>query len=300
MAILTPLADEFAREGFAAKAVAVLKKIQKIDPQPARRGRPAGLAHPGEAEAGHGGRAGGGVDARLRDGGDRLRGPAVRRRTGGRGFVPQFEAEPEAELHRRASVRPGPIAGAARAGAVGRGARPRTRPRSRPGSAAPRPGPRRDARAGRGLRPHRRDLRGRAAPRRRRRHRRADPGAGAAAEPEAELRWSRRRRRARHRARAGARGARGADDGERLRATSSWTSSRARSARARRARRRARGARRAGGNQIVVSPLFKDFSVDEMVAVIQGLNLITFEAGRHHPHRGRSRRQPLHAHRRAR
>jgi cAMP-dependent protein kinase regulator len=34
-----------------------------------------------------------------------------------------------------------------------------------------------------------------------------------------------------------------------------------------------------GGNQIVVSPLFKDFSVDEMVAVIQGLNLITFESG---------------------
>jgi hypothetical protein len=34
-----------------------------------------------------------------------------------------------------------------------------------------------------------------------------------------------------------------------------------------------------GGNQIVVSPLFKDFSVDELVAVIQGLNLITFDAG---------------------
>jgi tetratricopeptide (TPR) repeat protein len=34
-----------------------------------------------------------------------------------------------------------------------------------------------------------------------------------------------------------------------------------------------------GGNQIVVSPLFKDFSVDELVAVIHGLNLITFEAG---------------------
>ena len=32
MAILAPLADEYAREGFAAKAVAVLKKIQKIDP----------------------------------------------------------------------------------------------------------------------------------------------------------------------------------------------------------------------------------------------------------------------------
>jgi hypothetical protein len=30
--ILTPLADEFAREGFAAKAIAVLKRIQKIDP----------------------------------------------------------------------------------------------------------------------------------------------------------------------------------------------------------------------------------------------------------------------------
>ncbi len=35
----------------------------------------------------------------------------------------------------------------------------------------------------------------------------------------------------------------------------------------------------AGGAQIVVSPLFKDFSVDEMVAVIQGLNLITFDQG---------------------
>jgi hypothetical protein len=33
------------------------------------------------------------------------------------------------------------------------------------------------------------------------------------------------------------------------------------------------------GRQIVVSPLFKDFSVDELVAVIQGLNLISFEAG---------------------
>jgi CRP-like cAMP-binding protein len=30
-----------------------------------------------------------------------------------------------------------------------------------------------------------------------------------------------------------------------------------------------------GGTQIVVSPLFKDFSVDEMVAVIQGLRLLT-------------------------
>ncbi len=32
-----------------------------------------------------------------------------------------------------------------------------------------------------------------------------------------------------------------------------------------------------GGTQIVISPLFKDFAVDEMVAVIQGLNLLTFE-----------------------
>jgi hypothetical protein len=32
VAVLSPLADEYAREGFAAKAVAVLKKIQKIDP----------------------------------------------------------------------------------------------------------------------------------------------------------------------------------------------------------------------------------------------------------------------------
>jgi hypothetical protein len=35
----------------------------------------------------------------------------------------------------------------------------------------------------------------------------------------------------------------------------------------------------AGGAQIVVSPLFKDFSVEELVAVIAGLNLITFERG---------------------
>jgi len=32
VALLLPLADKFAREGFAAKAVSVLKKIQKIDP----------------------------------------------------------------------------------------------------------------------------------------------------------------------------------------------------------------------------------------------------------------------------
>jgi hypothetical protein len=34
-----------------------------------------------------------------------------------------------------------------------------------------------------------------------------------------------------------------------------------------------------GGQQIVVSPLFKDFSVDELVAVIQGLSLLTFDPG---------------------
>src|SRR5689334_4091246 len=30
--VLLPLADEYAREGFAAKAIAVLKKAEKIDP----------------------------------------------------------------------------------------------------------------------------------------------------------------------------------------------------------------------------------------------------------------------------
>jgi len=34
-----------------------------------------------------------------------------------------------------------------------------------------------------------------------------------------------------------------------------------------------------GGSQIVVSPLFRDFAVDEMVAVIQGLRLVTHERG---------------------
>jgi len=38
------------------------------------------------------------------------------------------------------------------------------------------------------------------------------------------------------------------------------------------------GAQRTG-DQIVVSPLFRDFSVDEMVAVIQGLKLTAFERG---------------------
>jgi hypothetical protein len=33
------------------------------------------------------------------------------------------------------------------------------------------------------------------------------------------------------------------------------------------------------GGQIVVSPLFRDFSVDEMVAVIQGLKLLSFDRG---------------------
>jgi hypothetical protein len=38
-------------------------------------------------------------------------------------------------------------------------------------------------------------------------------------------------------------------------------------------------AEKPAGHQIVVSPLFKDFSVDEMVAVIGGLRLLTFERG---------------------
>jgi cAMP-dependent protein kinase regulator len=33
------------------------------------------------------------------------------------------------------------------------------------------------------------------------------------------------------------------------------------------------------GSQIVVSPLFRDFTVDEMVAVIEGLKLLAFERG---------------------
>jgi hypothetical protein len=33
VAVLVSLADEYARDGFAAKAVAMLKRIQKIDPQ---------------------------------------------------------------------------------------------------------------------------------------------------------------------------------------------------------------------------------------------------------------------------
>ena len=40
------------------------------------------------------------------------------------------------------------------------------------------------------------------------------------------------------------------------------------------------GAAPSGGAQIVVSPLFKDFSVEELVAVIAGLKLLTFERGK--------------------
>jgi Cyclic nucleotide-binding domain/Tetratricopeptide repeat len=40
------------------------------------------------------------------------------------------------------------------------------------------------------------------------------------------------------------------------------------------------GATPSGGAQIVVSPLFKDFSVEELVAVIAGLKLLTFERGK--------------------
>jgi hypothetical protein len=42
----------------------------------------------------------------------------------------------------------------------------------------------------------------------------------------------------------------------------------------------ASGAAPSGGAQIVVSPLFKDFSVEELVAVIAGLKLLTFERGK--------------------
>src|SRR6186997_2338196 len=90
VAILTPLADEFAREGFAAKAVAVLKKIQKIDPL--QRGvdaklasliqekqKQATVAAPAAASAPAFGLEEIGFDAPPA--GD----------AGGRGFVPEFE-----------------------------------------------------------------------------------------------------------------------------------------------------------------------------------------------------------------
>src|SRR5256885_2499487 len=50
--ILLPLADEFAKEGFAAKAISVLKKIQKLEPN--RRdidGRLAGLIQEKQKQA---------------------------------------------------------------------------------------------------------------------------------------------------------------------------------------------------------------------------------------------------------
>jgi hypothetical protein len=58
VALLLPLADEFARDGFAAKAVSILKKVQKLDPS--RRDvppppRPPAPRPPDRGEAARGG-----------------------------------------------------------------------------------------------------------------------------------------------------------------------------------------------------------------------------------------------------
>jgi len=50
--ILLPLADEFAKEGFAAKAISVLKKIQKLDPGRRSHGRRVLKVFPGLGRAG--------------------------------------------------------------------------------------------------------------------------------------------------------------------------------------------------------------------------------------------------------
>ena len=254
VAILSPLADEFAREGFAAKAVAVLKKIQKIDPQ--QRGVDARLASliqekqklatvaaPAAAS-----------DARLRDGGDRVRGPAVRRRD------------------RRPGVRAA-ARGRARGRAPGRGPRPEPEPVAAapapaPGPApapAPAPPPPVPERAALPAPVEDYDLIDETAED-------ALPLAGDAGiggeltleepaievepEPEAPVEPMTE-----------------SDFGDELMdlVEGAFSESAAASP--------AAPSAAAGGNQIVVSPLFKDFSVDEMVAVIQGLNLITFEPG---------------------
>jgi hypothetical protein len=66
----------------------------------------------------------------------------------------------------------------------------------------------------------------------------------------------------------------------------------------------AAAAPRSSSTQIVVSPLFRDFSVDEMVAVIEGLKLLTVERGEvilraGRPQGGRLLRRAFRAHGRA-
>jgi cyclic nucleotide-binding protein len=267
VAILSPLADEFAREGFAAKAVAVLKKIQKIDPQ--QRGvdarlasliqekqKQATVAAPVASSAPDFGMEEIGFDAPTS--GD----------AGGRGFVPQFEAEPENELSMPApepAPAPEPVAAAPAPAPVEARA-----PIGAPPAAMPAPVEDRDLidETSEDVLP----LDG-------------DAGIGgeltlepvAAVEPEPELSLE---------PEVVAEPAIELEPEPEAALEPMTESAFAdelmdlvdgafNDSSATPAAPAAGGA----GNQIVVSPLFKDFSVDEMVAVIQGLNLITFEAG---------------------
>ena len=84
--ILLPLADEFAKDGFAAKAISVLKKVQRIDP--GRRDIDSRLAKLIQEKQRHGHRHRPGSLRRRprdRDGGDRFRAAARRSGSGAGG-----------------------------------------------------------------------------------------------------------------------------------------------------------------------------------------------------------------------
>jgi hypothetical protein len=295
VAILTPLADEFAREGFAAKAVAVLKKIQKIDPL--QRGVDAKLASLIQEKQKQATVTIPAASAAPEIGMEEIGfepAPSASP-SGGRGFVPEFEAEPAAELSiappaRAAEPEPAPepeperVAAPAPTPAPPPAAPP---PAPAPVAAAPLPAPVEDY-----------DLIDESAPEEDALPIEADAGIGgdltlepaAAAEPELTLEPEAPAGLAAELESMPAAEAEPAievepepevpvtpmsesDFADELMDLVEGAFSENVSASA------APAAPGSGGNQIVVSPLFKDFSVDEMVAVIQGLNLITFEAG---------------------
>ncbi len=271
VAILTPLADEFAREGFAAKSIAVFKKIQKIDPglrdveaklanliqdkqrvatvaAPAAATMPEfgmeeigfepepAQAAPGGSGAVAGVRAGGRAgDGRRRRSPSRRPSPS-RRRAATPAPPPPSASRPPPRCRRRwrtatSSTRPPRTSCPSRASPTSRSTPTRSCPW--PPSPRSRPSRRSSCRPEPEPEPE------------------IEPEPEPSAEPMTESRFA-----------------------EELMSLVEGAFNDPSAAMA-----PASDAAGPGGNQIVVSPLFKDFSVDELVAVIHGLNLITFESG---------------------
>ena len=307
--ILLPLADEFAKDGFAAKAISVLKKVQKLEP--GRRDIDSRLANLIEqkqrlATVIAPAPSGGALEIGMELGFDaepasrrspRARGPRARaapppppapRRPPEPAATPAaapFAARPPGRRRRardpaRSRARAGPVGSgeperreraAPCAGERRGGVRPRHRRRARAGGSAggPRAG-------GGGGAPRARAGRSGAHPLRRPRSRNRSWTRTSSRESSSRSsRWSSPSPTGR--ARAG--GVVRSDVRQPLRGRALLRPRERIPGTGRRRDGRSAPDAPPGGAQIVVSPLFKDFSVEELVAVIGGLNLITFERG---------------------